>query len=247
MNLSQIIILASGVIAISAFTVYTFGDSLSLGAPKAKSGDRVQPVQTTSASPSLTVTSNPNTSSNAGINANNKNNFTAAKSNSTKNPLPSSTSSFNVYENRDMPQDYYTIKFPSDFNVVHGNKPGIYDAKLADGTSFYLVNLVEIPDTTNTQLYVLTQEIPHLKSTLQDFKKISITEGNLQKNNNNNGYAVWNLIYTWKNSTQQMESIESFVEGSDRSAIISFSAPVQQFERNNSTISSVIGSFQWIQ
>src|SRR4051794_4404658 len=55
-----------------------------------------------------------------------------------------------TYQNRERPENFYSIQFPSYTNVLHGNQSGSYTAKLPHG--FFSVELVDIPDTPNVEL-----------------------------------------------------------------------------------------------
>jgi hypothetical protein len=154
-------------------------------------------------------------------------------------PTNASTSSFSLYENRDSPQDFYSINFPSDAEVLHGSGDGSISANLNDGTA-YTVRFVEIPDSTTTQLYILTQEEPRL-SMLKNYTRISLSE----RGTANGNFAAWSILYTWINGTQQAKSIESIIEGSNHAAVFSYSAPAPQFDKTNSTTQAILNSFRW--
>ncbi len=192
MDKSRIIILATGVVALIAFSLYTFGSFSTT--PKAST--KVEPV---------------------------------------KNLISSTTSTF---ENHDKPENYYSIQFPSEAKVEHGDRPGSYTAIFRQGIS--TVELVDIPDNSNIQLYILTQDESTLKSSLQNYSRVSFNEFKV------GGNRAWDLTYTWKNATLVMESMKTFVEGPDNAAVITFSGPSREFGQSNSTINSVLESFRWI-
>jgi len=152
--------------------------------------------------------------------------------------MPSGAFKMNAFENHDSPGNYYSIQFPSEANVVHGGKPGSFIARLSQST--ISVELVDIPDNSNVQLHILTQDEPSLKSSLQDYNRISLNQIKI------GDVASWNLVYMWKNGTATMESVKTFVVGADNAALITFSGPSQEFGQNNSTINSVMESFRWV-
>ena len=53
----------------------------------------------------------------------------------------------NIFENRDKLENYYSIKFPTEAVVVHGDKTGSYVARSNDGD--FSSRLQDIPDDTN--------------------------------------------------------------------------------------------------
>lgn len=211
MDKSRILILAIGVAVLIAFSLYSF--SSYLAAPKA--GTKIEPAK------NLVSIVNP---SNNTIQQN--------------LPMPSGASKMNVFENRDSAGNYYSIQFPSEANVEHGEKPGSFIARLSQST--FSVELVDIPDNSNVQLHILTQDEPSLKSSLQDYNRISLNQIKI------GDARSWNLVYMWKNATSEMESMKTFVVGADNAALITFSGPSHDFGQSNSTINSVMESFHWI-
>jgi hypothetical protein len=151
------------------------------------------------------------------------------------------SSTASTFVNRENPGNFYSIQFPTKASVEHGNGSGSYIAKLPQGV--FSVQLVDIPDTSDVQLILLTQIQPALKSSLQDFNRVGYNQYTV------GGHRVWDLTYTWKNATVGMESIKSIVEGSDHAAAITFSGARQMFgdrNTNSTVIRPVVESFHWI-
>jgi hypothetical protein len=69
-----------------------------------------------------------------------------------------------------------------------------------------------------------------------------ISAGHLKIGNN----RAWDLVYTWKNSTQDLKTMKVFIEGKDQAGVITFSSPIQDYATNNSTLTSVLQSFRWL-
>ena len=76
----------------------------------------------------------------------------------------------------------------------------------------FLVRCPDIPDDTNVQLYTLTHAEPTLKSSLDGYNMISA--GHLKVGNN----RAWDLVYTWKNSTEDLKTMKVFIEGQTEQA-----------------------------
>ncbi|WP_157928178.1 hypothetical protein [Candidatus Nitrosotalea okcheonensis] len=144
----------------------------------------------------------------------------------------------NIFDNKDMPENYYTIQFPTNFKVVHGDKQGKLIARLQQGT--VSAELMDVPDNSNLQQYVITQIEPSLTSSLQGYSRINF--GHLTVTGNN----ALDITYTWKNSTSEMESTKTFVEGQDHTMVITSSWPRNEFKQNNPLTNSIIDSFQWL-
>jgi len=212
---SRILILAVGISVLVAFSIYTFSEIFPSNVPGA--GAKIQPVVSNSTS-------------------------TLTKTNSSlpqQGPQENTTSiTLSVFENRDMRENHYSIQFPSDATVVHGDNPGSYLASTKYGT--FTSGLEDIPDDTTVQLYILTHDEPKLKSSLDNYTRASIDENAIS------GHRAWNLIYTWQNTTSAMKSARTYVEGPDQAMVIEYTALSEVFAKNNPTIKAVANSFQWI-
>jgi hypothetical protein len=216
---ARLIIVALGVVVIIAFSLYTFGSYTT----KSKAGTKVEPVK------NLATTTVVNSNSNI-------QKYTRDASRSPSPSIPMAT-----FENREKIENFYSIQFPSKSIVVHSNASGSYTAKLPNG--LFSVGLIDIPDNSNVQLYILTQVQPSLKSSLQDFNPVSFNQLNIS------GQRAWKLVYTWKNGTKEMGSVKTFMEGSDNAAAITFSGPRYEFIDqivNSTVIRPVTESFHWI-
>lgn len=221
MDKTRIILVAVAIAVLIAFSVYALGSYSA--APKP--GTRVQPVKN---KPSTIDIKNASTNNNT-----QQKNIPSSKS--------GSTTTMNIYENHDKPENYYSIQFPQNAIVEHGNNTGSYVARLSSGNAIFSVELADIPDTSNVQLYMLTQAEPSLKSSLQHYNRVSSSQSTIA------GHRAWDLTYTWKNSTMEIESKKTFVEGSDNAAVITFSGPTQMFGKvSNSIINPVMESFRWL-
>jgi hypothetical protein len=225
MDKTRIITLSLAAVVIIGFSLYSFSSYST--SPKA--GTKIQPIRISAFAP-------------AGVGNNNNKKLIQAQQgnpNSTLSPFPTTTMS--TYENRDKPENYYSIQFPSSSVVEHGKEPGTYAIKLPSNTATFSVGLLDVPDTSNVQLYMLTQDEPSLKSSLQHYKLIKYNQLTI------GGNRAWDLIYTWQNSTIPMESVKTFVEGSDNAAVITASASAPQFIKDsNSPINQVVQSFRWL-
>jgi len=212
-------VLSAGTIAIVLFSIYNFTGFLpSIGSNVPNTGTRIQPVNLASSLSNKTTITNSASQHNASS--------------------TNSTMVLNVFENRDKAENYYSIQFPANAEVTHGNKSGSYIARLNNG--LITSRFQDISDTTTVQLYILSQDEPSLKSSLQDYKQVSFKQLTIA------GQRAWSVAYTWKNGTEQMESSRTYVEGPDESMVIEFTSSVDQFSQNNSLINAVTESFRWI-
>ena len=96
------------------------------------------------------------------------------------------------------------------------------------------------PTTQTVQLYILTEDVPQLNSSFTDYSQVSFNQLTIGQQ------RAWNLVYTWKNGTSEMESARTYVEGPDEAMVIEFTAPVQGFAKNDPVMTAVRDSSQWI-
>ncbi len=147
-----------------------------------------------------------------------------------------------LYKNLEKPENYYLMKFPSYANVIHGNKSGSYIANLSRGN--ISVDLTDIPDTSSPELFFLSSIKPGLESSMKNFHQVGLNQSTI------NGNRAWDITYDWKNTSKEMESIKTLIEGTDEAAVITYSELKPQ-DTNNPTInfselSPILKSFQWI-
>jgi hypothetical protein len=229
---SRLLILAAGIVAVVTFSLYNFMDSITPNSPEA--GTKITSVGAAS------FVSNPATES---IGVNNSSSNSSAKPNvqdttSSASSTATVNNGLNVFENRDKRENYYSIEFPAEATVVHGDKAGSYVAKIKDGV--FVSRLQDIPDDTNVQLYILTHDEPQLRLSLKDYGQVSFQQLTVGQ------HRAWNLVYTWKNGTSDMESARTYVEGPDEAMVIEFTAPTQAFVKSEPLMTAVRESFRWI-
>jgi len=111
----------------------------------------------------------------------------------------SSSMVMNIFANKDLPENFYSISFPQATIVTHGKNPGSFVAKFQN--LFSSIDLQDIPDDTNVNLYMLTVAKPNLNM-LPDYKELS---SNQFKIDNNRAYDI---KYTWSNSSEKLETLK---------------------------------------
>ena len=157
---------------------------------------------------------------------------------SSPNQKPASPVSMNIFDNKDMPENYYSIQFPKNFKVVHGDKQGALVARMQNG--IVSSQLMDVPDNSNLQNYVKTKVEPSLASSLQGYTRINLSQTTVAGNN------ALDLTYSWKNSTSEMESAKTFIEGPDHAMVITSSWPRAEFGHSVPMTNSIVASFQWL-
>jgi len=219
MDKIQILVLTSGTIIIIFFAVYSYSGPTVISQ---KTGTTVEPVKITDSS--KFSTNKPNKSLNVGISPSTIN---------SKNKVIQ-----NKYENKDMPENYYSINFPSNYVVKHGEKPGSLISDVTNAT--FTVNLQDIPDDSTIDLYVLTNIEPSLNASHSNYQRTYFEKFDL-----NNNKAL-ELSYVFENLTKSIKSIKTFIEGQDEAAVITFTSPSKEYLNYNSTVNNVLNSFRWL-
>lgn len=145
--------------------------------------------------------------------------------------------SFSVYHNRDLVENYYTIKLPQDWQMHKAGEPGKYSLTFSGVTA--TVELLDVPDNTTLELYVLSQEDPRFKRTISgysrdDYKKI-IVDGN----------QAYQLAYVSKINSEDYRTICTYVTGQDKAGVITLTAKENLFAGLEALYPSIIESFHW--
>lgn len=241
----RLLILIMGFIVIIGFSIYSFIEPTSSSQPE---GTKINPIG------QITITPSPDKNQNSYSVKNVTTSFLKSYEWDTlslllfgTNPLgqvahgasaPSSSSMvMNIFANKDLPENYYSIAFPQTASVTQGKNPGSLVAKFQNVIAS--VELQDIPDDTNVNLYVLTVAKPNLKM-LQDYKELSSNQIKIDDN------RAYDIKYTWSNSTEKLESLKTFIEGQDQAAIVTFSSPIEEYNKVNSTLDPLLNSFKWL-
>jgi hypothetical protein len=232
MDKFRVVVITLGALIIVIFSFYNFGYYITPSVPQ--SGAEVRPVST----------SNPTTNSRNLDQTSNSVQVQKAESGSRNiiSNLPAAAHiKLATYENREKPENFYSIQFPTNVTVIHGIKPGSLVAESPQGV--FSVDLVDIPDDSNVELYLLTNVKPSVESSLQNFSQIKFSSTSIGNN------SAWELVYTWKNATTGMGSFKTFIEGQDEATAITYTGTYQQLINkniNSTLIQPVLQSFHWM-
>jgi hypothetical protein len=144
---------------------------------------------------------------------------------------------FGVYHNKDKKENFYTIKLPSDWRVRGGGKPGSYALTFNGGSGS--VELMDVPDNTTLELYVLSREEPRLKKSRAGYSRIDYRK---ETSRAREGYE---LVYESKNGEIVSRTLAVYVAGPDEAIAINFTAAPADFENLRGLFASIVNSFQW--
>ena len=185
MDKFRLVVIALGTLIIVTFSLYNFGYYISPSIPQ--SGAEISPVS------SFDSVTNSRTAEQT------SNSAQVQKTGSGTRDIISNLPSSSKYKNWPLMKivknlrTFYSIQFPTDMIVTHGNRPGSVVAESPQGV--FSVDLVDIPDDSNVELYLLTNIKPSLESALQNFSQIKFSSTSVGDN------RAWELAYTWKNAT----------------------------------------------
>ena len=152
--------------------------------------------------------------------------------------LPASTgSTFTAYTNKDRTENFYTIKFPASWSVSAAKNPGGYSLQFpsGDGTA----ELMDVPDNSTLELYVLSQEEPKLKKSLSGYQRIDYKKLTLS------GHEAYQLMFEQTVSGEKMQTIRIYTAGQDMANVITLSARAPDFQALQPSFDAVIQSFRW--
>ncbi len=144
---------------------------------------------------------------------------------------------FNSYHNKDLKENYYTVEIPANWQATVGKNPGSYTFSAPSISA--QVGLMEVPDNSTLELYVLSQDEPQLKQSLSGYKRISYQKTSV------NGNEAYQLIYVSQANGVTYQTIREYIAGLDHAGLINLSAKQQDFQNLSPAFNSIIGSFNW--
>jgi hypothetical protein len=143
-----------------------------------------------------------------------------------------------VYHNKDIAENFYTISIPQSWqNSSSTSRAGEYDFNFSGGTA--KVELMDVPDNSTLELFVLSQEEPKLKTSLSGYKRIDYQKLNINSND------AYQLTYLSDVNGTKYESIRTYITGADQAAVITFSLPQTGVASLKNTFDLVTNSFSW--
>lgn len=146
--------------------------------------------------------------------------------------------SVNVFHNRDLPENYFTVQFPQSWRVQSGDTAGSYQFAFGDGSGS--VKLQDVADNTTLELFVLSQEEPSLKKTVQGYNRVDYQRITIDGND------AFQLTYGATVDGAEVETIKTYISGSDHACVITLSARrIDAASGIQQLYASVLDSFRW--
>jgi len=143
-----------------------------------------------------------------------------------------------VYHNKDVAENFYAVSIPVSWKIQSSaSQAGKYEFNFSGGTA--RVELMDVPDNSTLELFVLSQEEPKLKTSLAGYKRIDYRKLNISGND------AYQLTYHSDVNGIIYECIRTYITGSDQAAVITFSLPETKAASNQDTFSLATNSFSW--
>jgi len=141
------------------------------------------------------------------------------------------------YHNRDVTEDYYSVRVPQEWQVQAGKAPGSYSLSSAGGSG--TLELMDVPDNSTLALYVLSQEEPRLKKTLTGYQRVDYQKTEVD------GNEAHQLIFDSRSDAEVVRTVRTYIVGQDRAAVLTLAAQLDAFAGAQATFTAVLVSFHW--
>ncbi len=144
---------------------------------------------------------------------------------------------FNVYHNKDLIENFYTIKFPQTWQLQSSNQAGSYHFAFDNGSGS--AELQDVTDNTTLELFVLSQQEPSLKKTVAGYSRINYQKISI------NGIDAYQLTYHSTTNGTDYETVKTYIVGQDHAAMVMLTAKQADFVNTQPLFESILNSFQW--
>jgi hypothetical protein len=141
------------------------------------------------------------------------------------------------YLNKDVRENYYEVMLPKEWLVKAGDKPGSYSIGFPSG--YGLISLMDVPDNTTLELFILSQEEPRMKKITPGYQHLDYQK---VKVNGNDAYI---LLFEEKRGNKNYRTIITYISGADNAAVIKLSANKDDFKSFEQSFNRIINNFNW--
>jgi hypothetical protein len=143
-----------------------------------------------------------------------------------------------AYHNKDIAENFYAISIPVSWKIQpSAPQAGKYEFSFSGGRAE--VELMDVPDNSTLELFVLSQEEPRLKTALFSYKRIDYQKLNISGND------AYQLTYLSDLNGILYESIRTYITGSDQAAVITFSLLETMAASKKDIFNLITNSFSW--
>ncbi len=142
-----------------------------------------------------------------------------------------------LYRNRDVRENYYSIQLPQSWHVSAGKKAGSYAVIFSSGNG--TIALIDVPDNSTLELFILSQQEPQLKKTVLGYRRIDYRKLSIQ------GNEAYQLTYQSSKNKKIYETLKTYIAGSDQAIVMTFTVKQSSFNETTSLLNSVLQNFRW--
>ncbi len=155
----------------------------------------------------------------------------------TQTKISNQNVAFNAYHNKDLTENFYTVKFPQSWQLQPSGQIGSYQFIFDNGNGSAV--LQDVADNTTLELFVLSQDEPNFKKTIAGYNRINYQKISV------NGNDAYQLTYHSTASGTDYETVKTYISGPDHAAVITLTAKQGNFASMQSIFNSILNSFQW--
>jgi hypothetical protein len=141
-----------------------------------------------------------------------------------------------AFHNRDSRENYYGITVPKVWQTKAGDKPGSYSFSLGAGTG--TVELMDVPDNSTLELYILSQDEPRLKAAVPGYARLGYAKQTVD------GVEAFRLAYRGLSNGAEFENVREYMTGQDMAGVMTFTVP-RADSSFRPAIDSAIAGFRW--
>ena len=144
---------------------------------------------------------------------------------------------FDDFHNKDLVENYYAIKLPQDWQLQASVGNGGYSLKNESAT--IAVELMDVPDNSTLELFILSQQEPDIKKNSQGYKRIIYQASKI------NGNEAYQLTYSIEREGKTYQIRRDYIAGADRAIAATLEAPQSDYQRYIATYQVVLDSIRW--
>jgi hypothetical protein len=141
-----------------------------------------------------------------------------------------------AFHNRDSRENYFGITVPKAWVTKAGQRPGSYSFSFGSGTG--TVELMDVPDNSTLELYILSQDEPRLKAAIPGYARLNYAKQTV------GGVESYRLVFRSGTNGTESENTREYFTGQDMAGVITFTVPLAD-SSFHPAIDSVIADFRW--
>jgi len=151
-------------------------------------------------------------------------------------PAASAVQGTVAFHNRDSRENYFGITVPKAWVTKADEKPGGYSFSFGAGTG--TVELMDVPDNSTLELYILSQDEPRLKAAVLGYARLGYAKQTVA------GVEAFRLAYRSLANGTECQNVREYVTGQDMAGVMTFTVP-RADSSFRPAIDSVIAGFLW--